>query len=221
MKGGSILFSEMCPEIDWEDRFNKWFDTHQVPVRMALPGFLGAQRYKAVERDNYLTVFELENLAALESDAYTNLRDHPNTETRWMLANVTGQSRYMGGLISEMGRKKTDGDPIDAPFVYAEFYSVPDERAKEFNDWYDDEHVPLLLKCDDWLMCRRFEIEDGEPQPWTHLALHYIADLAALDSPEIEAARGTERRQRLAEEPWFQGSAVAFERWGDRFLPEA
>ena len=66
-------------------------------------------------------------------------------------------------------------------------------------------------------MCRRFLIEDGEPQPWTHLALHYIADDSAIDSPERAAALGTKRYERLAEEPWFQGSTLEFLRYGDPF----
>ena len=66
-------------------------------------------------------------------------------------------------------------------------------------------------------MVRRFEIFDGEPQPWTHLALHYLADLAALDSPEREAARDTEWRKKLAEEQWFRASYQVFEAIGDRF----
>ena len=46
MQGRTILFSEMTPDIDWEDGFNKWNDTHLLPSRLAAPGFVSAQRYK-------------------------------------------------------------------------------------------------------------------------------------------------------------------------------
>ena len=117
-------------------------------------------------------------LAALESKEYQGVKDHPNLETRWILSNVTGASRYVGTEISDQRQEGLKSDPFEAPVLYPVFYSVPDESADEFNAWYTEEHVPLLLKCKDWLMCRRFLISEADPQPWTHLALHYLGDEA-------------------------------------------
>lgn len=218
MIGRAILFSEMTPEYDWEDRFNRWYDTHRIPLRMAAPGFLSAQRYKNAERPNYLVVYELDDLAALETPEYRKIDAPPNGETRWMLANASGISRYVGEQIAEQRRDDAPADPTQAPILYAVFFSVPDERADEFNAWYDQEHTPMLLGCADWLCCRRFFVSDADPQPWTHLALHYLADMRAFDAPERAASRETEWRRRLADEPWFNASQLVFERWGQSFL---
>lgn len=217
MTGATILFSEMTPDIDWEDRFNKWNDSHYVPLHLAVPGFLSAQRYKDAERENYLAVYELENEGALSSDDYAAIENHPSTETRWMQANTVDYSRYVGNQISEQRREGLTDDPLDAPILYSAFFSVPDEAATEFNAWYTEEHVPKLLECKDWLMCRRFLIEDGEPQPWTHLALHYVADMSAFDSPERQAAQSTEWREKLSQEIWFQSSTLVSHKCGERF----
>ena len=217
MKGATILFREMTPDYDWEDRFNRWYNTHYIPIRMEAPGFISAQRYRDAERPNYLAVYELESETALESDEYLNIQAHPNAETKWILANVADSARYLGTEISDQRRDKKGGEALDAPILYPVFFSVPDEAADEFNAWYTDELVPQLLKCSDWLACRRFLIFDGEPQPWTHLALHYLNDMAAFDSPEWEAARELEGKTEFAEEPWFNASYHVFERWGDRF----
>ena len=76
----------------------------------------------------------------------------------------------------------------------------------------------MLLKCPEWKAVRRFEITDGEPQPWTHLALHYLSDVeAALSSTEREAASNTDWRKKLMQEAWFQGSTHIYEAFGDRF----
>lgn len=219
MKGATILFSEMSPDIDWEDDFNKWYDKHRIPSRMAVSGFLSAQRYRNAERPNYLAVYELESPAVLESEAYLKVDAQPHATTRWMLNNVQGQSRYLANQISEKGRESDPEALLDSPVLYAVFFSVPDERAAEFNEWYDTERIPMLLECPDWLMVRRFEVYEGDPQPWTHLALSYLSDMGALDSPELEAARNTEWCQRLSAEPWFQASYLIFERHGERFLP--
>lgn len=217
MQGRTILFSEMTPDIDWEDRFNKWNDKHFVPSRLAAPGFISAQRYKHMERETYLAVYEAEANSALESDEFLAVEDYPNSETKWMMSNIIDYASYYGDQVSDLRGGNLTGDPFDAPILYSVFFSVPDKSEAEFNAWYEDEHVPMLLKCDDWLMCRRFLIEDGEPQPWTHLALHYLNDMSAFDSPEREAARATEQFTKLSEEQWFQASTTVYLKHGDRF----
>lgn len=218
MKGQTILFSEMSPDYDWEDRFNSWYDTHYIPARMKAPGFLSAQRYKDADRPNYLAVYELESEQTLETGDYRNIKAYPNTETKWILGNVAGSARYAGNEINDQRRKGIKEDPLDAPILFTVFFSVPDESADDFNAWYTEEHIPMLLECKDWLACRRFAIFEGDPQPWTHLALHYLNDVSALDSPERQAASSTEWRERLAAEPWFNGSFLVYERWDERFL---
>ena len=65
-------------------------------------------------------------------------------------------------------------------------------------------------------MVRRFRIIDGEPERWTHLALHYLADSRALTSPERERARASPWRARLAQESWFNGKYFVFAKHGVR-----
>ncbi len=221
MRGATILFTEMSPDMDWEDDFNHWYDTHHIPVRAAVPGFLSAKRYCDPDRPNYLAVYEIESPETLESADYKKVRAQPNGQTAWMLSNVQNYSRYVGKEISSAKRDDVDEGYLDAPYLYAVFFSVPDNRVEEFNAWYEDEHVTLLLKCEHWQAVRRFEILEGEPQPWTHLAIHYIDDMAALNSPEREAARDTEWRKRLSEEPWFQSSTQLYESIGGRFIAKA
>ena len=220
MTGATVLLTEMAPDPDWEDDFNHWYDTHHIPARMEVPGFHGAQRYKDPERPKYMALYELESEDVLACEAYGKVRAQPNAQTKWMLDRVSDYSRYIGNEVSSQRRKGLKADPIDSNIIYPVFFSVPDERAEEFNSWYTEENVPMLLKCNDWLMVRRFEISEGEPQPWTHLALHYLADISALDSPERKAARNTEWRARLTTESWFRAGYLIFERFGDRFASE-
>ena len=63
---------------------------------------------------------------------------------------------------------------------------------------------------------RRFRITDGEPEHWTHLGLHYLNDVKALESPERAQARKTPWRDRLAAEPWFKGKYTLFDRHKER-----
>lgn len=201
----AILFSEMTPGADWEHEFNNWYDTEHIPLRMDVPGFTGARRYKNPNGEGYLAVYEMTDSEVLQSEPYRQVKENPSELTARMLREVSGFTRY---TCEQIGKQVTPGasNPYDAAFVYPVMFSVPEHREEEFNRWYDEEHVPLLLRNEHWVACRRYRIVSGEPGPWTHLALHYLSDLRALESKEREEARTTEWRTRLAQEEWFKGS---------------
>lgn len=218
MKGGAILFSEMTPDPSFAADFHDWYDTEHIPIRMRAPGFVSGQRYRAQSGPAWLAVYEMDDLGALDSPEYRVIKGQPSDRTRWMLKNVSGFTRYLGREIHCRQRDDADNAALDAPILYAVWFNVPADRAEEFNNWYEQEHVPILLQCPDWRMIRRFQITDGEPETWTHLALHYLNDLKALDSPERQQARQTPWRDRLAAEPWFKGKYALFDRHKDRHI---
>ena len=214
----AVLFSEMTPAPDWEGRFNNWYDTHHIPIRMAAEGFVGAQRYRNTSGTGYLAIYDMASVDTLATPEYKQIKGNPSEETAWMLKSVTGFTRYTGRLIGWQARAGVSDDEVLAsPFVYSVLFSVPQERQAEFNEWYDTEHVPLLLGCEQWRGCRRYHIVDGAPENVTHLAIHHLSDLAALESPQRAEARATPWRGRLAGEPWFKGQYETFARHGERF----
>jgi hypothetical protein len=213
----AILFSEMAPAPEWEAEFNTWYDTDHIPVRMVLDGFEGAQRYRAVEGENYLVVYDMASMAALKTPGYDKVKTTPSEQTNWMLANVRNFTRNLG---EEIGRHGFD-DPaaIEAPVVMATMFNAPAEDLQAFDDWITQDHIPLLMRSKEWLGVRRFNMTVSEPQPFNRLAIHYLASPDALASPERAAARATPWRARMAEKPWFaQGSAKVFRRHGPRYL---
>lgn len=122
----------------------------------------------------------------------------PAARVEQFIAEPIGSQRRVDGPI----------DPLEAPIVYTVLFRVPDNRADEFDRWYGDEHVPLLLGCKHWLMSRRFRVRGNSADGWTRLTLHYLADIDALDSPERALGRRTPWRDRLTREPWFPGENV-------------
>ena len=215
-KGRAILFSEMTPGEQFTKRFHKWYDTHHIPVRMMCPGFVSAQRYKRQDIAGYLAVYEMDDVGVLSSDAYKTIKDNPSEETAWMLANVSGFTRYLASETSAQPVGRTGSSLLDAPVLYAVCFNIPAEACQEFDAWYETEHIPLLMKCPDWLMVRRMSVTDGVPETYTHIALHYLADVTALQSPEREEARNTTWRGNLAKNEWFRASYTVFDRVGPR-----
>lgn len=216
MRGDAILFSEMTPAASFAPDFHAWYDAEHIPVRMGAPGFRGAQRYARDGGPGFLAVYELASPDALRTPAYEAIKARPSERTRWMLGNVSGFTRYTGRAIAVAEKAGGAAAFADAPILYAVSFTVPASDMSEFDAWNEQEHVPMLMGCADWLEVRRFDVVGGEPEGYTRLTLHYLRSKAALDSPERTAARGTPWRKRLAERPWFKGDYAVFEAFRPR-----
>ncbi len=222
VKGGTILFSEMTPPDGGEDAFNDWYDNHHTPSHVqGVPGFLSAHRYRSPHGPHYLAVYELDSPEALEHKEYRKRKRTPDAATKAMLDEVSGFTRYIANEISVQAKDGFDEDPIDANVVIAVFFMAPPEKWPEFVRWYESEHTPMLLENPDWLMVRHMEIYDYDPDPYSHLMMHYVRDASVLDSAELVAARATEWRNRLAAEDWFTPLAVTYQKRDTRFLKHA
>jgi len=188
----------MEPPPGERDSFESWYSDEHVPLRMAVPGFQGAVRGWAVQGEpSHLVVYWMDDLGVLSTPEYREVKDRPSDLTRHMLENVAAFTRWLGPEISDTG----PANP--GRFLYLVTFDVPKEGQEAFDDWYEHEHVPMLMENDDWLRVRRYAIGEGEPPGVTRAALHELSSLEALSSPEREAARATRWRARLAENEWF------------------
>jgi hypothetical protein len=198
-----LLFSQMEPPPGWEADFHDWYETEHIPQRMALPGFASATRYEALDGEpRYLACYFLDDMAVLDTPEYQRLKTHPGERTERMLGNVLGFTRYLCDQISDTGPDGSDAH------LYVVAFAVPDADEPDFEAWYQDEHVGLLMRVPGWRRIRRYRVRRPgfAGPPWTHLALHEIDSPAVLDRPERAAARDTPRREALTRRPWFGGS---------------
>ncbi|HEY4279492.1 MAG TPA: hypothetical protein VGM91_14805 [Conexibacter sp.] len=207
-----ILFARMAPPPETEDAFNEWYETEHVPARLGVPGFVAAHRYK--ERDAepdpaYAVVYEMESADVVKGEAYRSMQAATAPRTDAVTGGLRAFHRSIARLHSTAGEDLGD---VGHPWLWVVAFSVPDDRAAAFDDWYDTEHVPLLLKAPGWRRTRRYVIESGNDH-LTHLALHDIDGPELLDAPERRAAGSTEWRATLAAEPWFgRGARWLFNR---------
>jgi hypothetical protein len=219
VKGNAILFSEMTPPDGGEGAFNDWYDNHHTPSHVqGVPGFLSAMRYQSPMGPHYLAVYELTGSEALDHEEYKKRKLTPDNPTYAMLQSVSGFTRYIAVEAFHMVQDNLSIMPLDAPIILCVFFSVPMEQRGNFEDWYDSEHIPMLLECPDWLMARRFDIVAWDPEPYTHVILHYLNDENALESEALKRSRETPRRQSLAEQSWFTPLFVTYHRRNNRFL---
>lgn len=197
MKG--MLFSQMEPPAELEAEFNDWYETEHIPVRLALPGFSRAVRYKeCVGGRKYLAIYEIDDLAVLESPDYNIIKTKPSERTARMLKSVKGFTRYTCTLAYDSGSR-----PERGRYLFAVAFDVSRERKAQLDDWYENEHIPLPMRAVDWLRVRRFKVFSGDGGPWTDIALHELGSLQVMDGPERKGAREGTKRDALAREPWF------------------
>ena len=108
----AILFSQMEPPAELTGEFHRWYETDHIPARMVLPGFLGARRYHALDGDPaYLAVYELDDLDALATEGYQQLKAAPSALTDRMLSLVNGFTRFTCEQISDVGQ------PVYGPYL--------------------------------------------------------------------------------------------------------
>jgi hypothetical protein len=192
MKG--ILFSQMEPPPEIEADFNDWYESEHIPARLALTGFSGATRYLATEgARKYLAIYEIADLAVLDTPGYQLLKTAPSERTARMLRTVKGFTRFTCEQTYESaGGKRGD-------YLWAAGYAVPPAERRAFEEGFDTERTPLLLRDAACLKVRRFSVMSSDGGPWTQLALQEFA------APPQRYSRGG--ISTLAGKPWFEQAA--------------
>jgi hypothetical protein len=199
MKGSAIVFDAITVKHGAAFTFDVWYLNHYLSSALASGSYLGVRRYGSPSRATHLAIFEADALSRPPLS-------EPEHES------IASTERYVAHQIGERIAPDMDSAVVDAPFAYPVFFRVPRERETEFDSWYDTEHLPILLRCRYWPMCRRFKVTEPGPDSPTHIALHYLTDLRALESDERTEARTTAWRDRLAREPWFRGDYRVYHR---------
>ncbi|MBU3740209.1 MAG: valine--tRNA ligase [Rhodoferax sp.] len=170
------------------------------------------RRYAVPARTAHLVVGELEG-----GPASSDLSPERSPDPDWQVI----RERFFGTPLGVSSRLDAGERALDAPVVYPAFLRAPKDRLDEVGRWYEEEHLPLLLDCPQWLMTRRFRIDTPIPGGYTHLALHYLSDLRALQSPQRDAARNTPWRDSLIAEGWFAPEYRVCYRVHDPLVPQA
>lgn len=197
----AVLLAVLRPNANDVDDFFTWYEAEHVTGRLAMPGFLDAQRYVSEDdRDMGLLIYELDGLHVLATDEYRALQARTAETTQTRMGGLDRFVRVTGTVIQEHG----DVDAA-ASLLFVVAFSAPESDLGELDGWYREEHAPMLLKAAAWRGVRLVDVAESNT-PWTRVAIHRLADASALESPERRAAGETPRRHKLAARPWFNAS---------------
>ncbi len=204
MQAPTIIFDAITVTRQTGFAFDVWYSNHYLPAMLAKSQCLNVRRYGSPLRATYLAVFE----AAAEASAID-----PAALPRPAHEAIIATERYVAGAVGERKAPGVNHSIFDADIIYPVFFRVPTDREMEFDAWYEDEHLGILQRCPYWPACRRYRIRNPGADSWTHIALHYLTDLRALESAERTEARSTPWRARLADEDWFRGDYRVYYRY--------
>ena len=183
----AMNFSEVV-----EDEFHDWYDTEHLPERLAVPGFLNAERWIGINNPkDSVALYDLDNVGVLHSPPYLAVAgDNGSPWTR----RVTGRTRM---LIRLEGEQVLPGDalaPAGAAALLLIAMNVASEHENEFNEWYNVEHLPALAGVPGVLTARRYR---GSGATQRYAAIYHFANPDVPNSAAWKSAANTPWTERM------------------------
>ncbi|MDO8568587.1 MAG: hypothetical protein Q7R57_07720 [Dehalococcoidales bacterium] len=209
-KKRALILVKMDPpagvdEVAW----SKWYHTTHLETRLALPGFLYARRFVRIEealkraaaepQTKYLALVDLTSIDVLKSDAYLQLREKEASLPANSFEAITRKApNFARGNYEQIFPETGDYRPPNTRFLFVVGHDVPAGKHKEFNAWYNTEHIPGMLRCPGFVAARRFKLAKEFTPPGVAPVPQYIS---VYDLDRENPFRGDIFEQE-ADTPW-------------------
>ena len=165
------------------DDYARWYVDQHLGDVLNVPGVLGGQFFQAAaeaSRWRHLAVYEIEDGGAPDVIAELGRRrgssDMPITDAMdtdslvFIIAKPLGGWRTAGAASA--------GDETAAQCRLIALSNAVAGREQDFEQWYDEQHLPDVLRIPGFVGAQRFEIQPsgrGTPPAWSRLAIYAAA----------------------------------------------
>lgn len=174
------------------DEFHDWYDLEHVPERQRVPGFGLCERWISVaNRKQAVATYDLDSLDILASEPYRAIA----------FGNLSVWSKRVTAMCQRLirfdGEQTLPGDansPSGAGGLLVNAMNVAPEHEAEFNEWYDNEHIPALRAVPGVMAARRFKDMKGTHR---YLALYHLENPDVASGAAWKAAAASEWTDRL------------------------
>ncbi len=187
-----ILIAAMDFSAAPEDEFHDWYDLEHIPERLAIPGFLNAQRWIAVDNPKIsLATYDLDEVGVLQSPPYLAIAGANSSP--W----TKRTARFRKGLMRFEGTQLFPGDktaPEEASALLLVSMNVAPEHESEFNEWYNTEHIPALGSVPGTISARRYR---GTGATQRYVALYHLATPDVVRSDAWKTAANTPWTEKM------------------------
>ncbi|MEE8291442.1 MAG: DUF4286 family protein [Candidatus Tectomicrobia bacterium] len=179
------VYADIPAEI--EDDFNNWYNSQHIPERLAISGFHSAVRYESLKGDpKYLALYELEDASVLETPEYAKLRENANDWDKRITPKLQVAARNIYETIFACG----DAPNAHTPFLLSVRLDIAPEVEDEFNQWYNEDHLPKLAAVPGVACARRYRSLSGNGTKY--LALYELENDQVMNTEAWSKAVNTE-----------------------------
>lgn len=176
------------------DEFNAWYDTEHVPERLAVPGFINAERWVGDEDPFiHIATYDLDNVDVLRTPAYRAVSAGNNTP--WT-NRVTGMCKRIMRFEGEQLRPGDLTAPREAGALLLASMTPARDAEADFHAWYDQEHLPQLAAVPGVLAARRYRATDHASERG-YVALYHLRDAGVSRSDAWAKAAYTPWTERM------------------------
>ena len=176
-----------------EDEFHDWYDTEHIPERLAVPGFLNAERWIGIANPKVsVALYDLETVGVLHSEPYKKVGGANGSP--WT-KRVTGKVKHLMRMEGEQIKPGDRLAPVgDAAAILLISMNVAPEHEAEFNAWYNEEHLDALAGVPGVLSARRYR---GAGSVQRYAAVYHFAREGVTDSAAWKAAANTPWTEKM------------------------
>ena len=188
--GMFTVWLQVAPER--EEELNAWYDLEHIAQLVALPGIVSARRYIVDEaKPKYLAWYDTVDENVEPGPDFQRAVAHP---TPWSQRIRTfygdDRERMNFRLVRDVGTAPAQ----DTPWLYLVQADIPGNVVAEYNEWYDQEHLPRLVTVPGVLRARRYVATGGSPK---YLTAYELLDKDAFESPAGLQARKTPWTEKM------------------------
>ena len=177
-----------------QDEFDDWYDTEHIPERLRIAGFINGVRWIGAQNPKIsLAIYDLESLDVLQKPEYIAVS--PARFSPWAKRLLIGQCKRVCRFNCVQLYPGEAVAPDAAQGLLVSAMNVPPAIDREFNDWYDNEHLPRLAKVTGVLCARRFTSPGAGHK---YVATYHLTSPEVADSEAWREASSTPWTEKLA-----------------------
>ncbi|KAJ3849888.1 hypothetical protein EV368DRAFT_46432 [Lentinula lateritia] len=203
-----------CGQSVTEEQFNDWYDNEHAPLRITIPGFLTAARYKALDTalnafPKWLALYDMASQEVMQSHEYKDLRLKASDNERRVIGNLEMLNRRIYELVNSFESISEVSEMSKGSTVKANDESRYRTQEDHLVRWYTGTCIPQLALAPGYIRSRVFRLTEHaelagratkkvKPQsPSTLLAIHEwcVDGTEVIDSPEFKMCM-------MDTEPW-------------------
>ena len=170
-KKKALLMVKVDPPIEQEGQWNSWYNDRHVAGRLTIPGFLSARRFSKIEgipkefavagEAKYLALYDLADVRVLKGEPYRRLVEEEAARPRdGFEGSISKLPKFARGVYEQIYPEEGEYAVPQTRFVFVVGHDVPRNKQKEFNAWYNTEHLPALMAVSGFVTGRRFVLSE-------------------------------------------------------------